>query len=116
MNRRLVPPSGLPLARTARRRVAGTNGPRPRRRPVQRDVSTSSDHDDDRADRSPYDDPSRDLGEGPDELAPIQRKVLLFGLLLLIFLLFATCGPREPAPPLEHRCHVCAELTTRDLK
>lgn len=111
MTRRIVPRSGLPDARSVTRRAVGIRRPTARRRPVQDDDSTSGGA----PTGSPYDDPSRDVGEGPDELSPIQRKVLLVGVLLFVFLCFATCGPREPAPPLEHRCHVCAELTGHDL-
>lgn len=98
---------GLPNARTAARRVAGINRPRRRRRPVQDDDSTSGGA----PTGNPYDDPSRDLGEGPDALTRTQSFVLWVGILIAVYLSAATCGTADVGPPPEHACHVCNVLT-----
>lgn len=100
--RRLVPRSGRPAGRSAARRVAGINRPKPRRKPVQRDDGTST--------NSPYDDLSRDVGEGPDGLTKMQTFVLWFGILFGIYLWSASCGTAVDHPPVEHRCHLCHEF------
>lgn len=98
---------GLPNARTAVRRAAGIQRPTRRRRPVQDDDGTSG--------GNPYDDPSRDLGEGPDELTRTQSFVLLVGILIAVYLLTATCGTADVGPPPEHACHVC-DVLNREYK
>lgn len=80
--------------------VPATDGPAVRR-PTNADPSAS-----------PYDDPSRDVGEGPDGLTPIQSFVLLLGVILLVYLCAATCG--TAVPPSEtggDHCHAyCQEI------
>lgn len=97
----------LPDARSVTRRAVGIRRPTARRRPVQDDDSTSGGA----PTGSPYDDPSRDVGEGPDELTRTQSFVLLVGVLIAIYLLSATCGTAHVEQPTEHSCHVCDVLT-----
>lgn len=101
---RVVPRSGLPAARTAVRRTAGINRPNRRRRPVQRDDDTSPNA------PNPYNDPSRDLGEGPDGLSRTQTVVLWVGIMFAIYLASASCGTADLPPVPEHRCHICNEI------
>jgi len=80
--------------------VPATDGPAVRR-PTASDTSGS-----------PYDDPSRDVGEGPDQLTPVQSFILLLGVLFAVYLCAATCGtavvPEEPLDDHRH-CHITCE-------
>lgn len=57
---------------------------------------------------SPYDDPSRDVGEGPDHLTRGQALIVGLGVLLALYLLLAPGAP-APAPPADDvgHCHTC---------
>jgi hypothetical protein len=105
--RRLVPRSGLPTARSAVRRAAGIQTPRRRRKPVQRDDGTGNGA----PTGSPYDDPSRDVGEGPDGLTRTQSWLIGISVLFGVYVASASCGTADP-PPVEHRCHICQEFTS----
>lgn len=102
---RRPPRPGLPLTRTVVRRAAGINRPTTRRRPSSGPVSTSPERE------NPYDDPSRDLGEGPDGLSRTQTVVMWIGIFLAIYLFSASCGTADLPPVPEHRCHLCTEFS-----
>lgn len=63
---------------------------------------------------NPYDDPSRDVGEGPDQFTPAQSLLLLVGVIIAVLLLSATCGTGNPVPydPSDH-CHITCEENNR---
>lgn len=106
---RVVPRSGLPTARSAVRRAAGIQPTRRRRKPVSRDDDTSPSGGSPSG--SPYDDPSRDLGEGPDGLTRMQSILVTLAVLFGIYVGSASCGTAD-LPPIEHRCHICQEFTS----
>lgn len=61
---------------------------------------------------SPYDDPSRDVGEGPDQFTRAQSLVWLAGFLVAVYLFSATCGTAHVPPPSDdpyRHCHVNCE-------
>lgn len=107
---RVAPRSGLPNVRSAARRAAGIQRPNRRRRPVQRDDGTSSNGATPLG--SPYDDPSRDLGDGPDGLTRMQSILISIAVLFGIYVGAASCGSASEPPPLDHKCHICQEFTS----
>jgi hypothetical protein len=61
---------------------------------------------------SPYDDESRDVGEGPDQLTPVQSFVLLLGVLFGVYLASATCGTAvvSEEPSGTNHCHTMCQF------
>jgi hypothetical protein len=104
---RVVPRSGLPTARSAVRRAAGIQTPRRRRKPVSGDDSPAGGA----PVGSPYDDPSRDVGEGPDGMTKMQSWLVGISVLFGIYVASASCGTAD-VQPVEHRCHICQEFTS----
>lgn len=63
------------------------------------------------ASNGPYDDPSRDVGEGPDGMTRTQSWLVAVAVLVGIYVGSASCGTAVQEP-VEHRCHICQEFTS----
>lgn len=109
-------PSARALAQRELRNAARVGAHRPRRARQSSSDVPAADNPAVRTGRrsdtsaSPYDDPSRDVGEGPDQFTRAQSLVWLAGFLVAVYLFSATCGA-PPAPsddPYQH-CHATCE-------
>lgn len=58
---------------------------------------------------NPYDDPSRDVGDGPDALTRPQAVMVLIAVVIFIYLLTSTSEPPPPGSTNRDHCHITCE-------